>query len=179
MIQPVDTLSFKKCNLQDAAILHSIYLQSYKENYTHIWDDEGESYLKNFYQLSQFQDALSRQDNYFYTIYQGAEPMGFFKLSEKELVEFDSEQCLEINKIYLLKAATGKGIGSKVLAYINNLAMSLTRPILWVNVMQESKARSFYERHGFELISQVNLNYPHLIPGLNVLSTYKKDLTKF
>jgi N-acetylglutamate synthase-like GNAT family acetyltransferase len=179
MVQPAATLNFKKCNILDADMLHCIYLESYKEHYTHIWDDKGESYLQKFYQLSKFQDALRKPHNHFYSIHEGIEPMGFLKLTEKGLAGFDSEQCLEINKIYLLKSATGKGIGSKVLGYIDNLAMSLTRPILWVNVMQESRARSFYEQHGFELISQVTLNYPHLIPGLNVLSTYKKELTKF
>jgi GNAT superfamily N-acetyltransferase len=177
MLLHENALTFRKCNLQDAGMLHDLYLQSYNEHYTYIWDDQGKAYLEKLYPLSTFQRGLLNPTNHYYIICSDIEPMGFFKLIEKEPEGFDPEACLEINKFYMLNAATGKGMGSKALAYISNLATSINRHLLWVNVMQEAKARTFYERNGFTLLSQVELDYPHMRAGLNVLSTYKKDLT--
>lgn len=160
-------------------MLRDIYLKSYNEHYTHIWDDQGKAYLKNFYQPSTFEKGLNNPDHYYYLIYLSHEPIGLFKVTEKELEGYHPEQCLEINKLYILNQATGKGIGSKVLAYIINLAVSMKRSIIWLNVMAKSEAKGFYEYNGFELVKQVSLDYPHMKPGLNVLATYKKELTKF
>lgn len=172
-------LQFKPCNADQINILHEIAIQAYKENYSRIWHDQGKAYLERFYDKATLEAELADLSCAFYLVYERETPVGFFKLRENALPSYPTVQCLELNKIYILKAFTGKGIGHKALIFIVDLAQEQGRSILWLNVMAESEARRFYEDHGFEHVKQVTLKYPFIKEGLNILSTYKLELQNF
>jgi len=175
-MQTNEILQFRRCNINQINILHQIAILSYKENYTQIWHDDGKAYLERFYDISLLEAELADYSCTFYLIYQQETPIGFFKLRANALPPYPTSNCLELNKIYFLQAYTGTGMGQKTLQFIINLARAEQRSILWLNVMEESKARTFYERNAFERVKQVTLEYPFIKDGLNILSTYKLDL---
>jgi GNAT superfamily N-acetyltransferase len=172
-------LQFKPCTITQLNILHQIAVQSYKESYTQIWHDQGAAYLERFYDESTLASNLEDPSCTFYLMYQQESAIGFFKLRENALTPYSTTDCLELNKIYILQAFTGMGFGLEALRYIVELAATRDRSILWLNVMEESKARKFYEAHGFEKVKQVALEYPFIKEGLNVLCTYKLAIQNF
>jgi GNAT superfamily N-acetyltransferase len=172
-------LHFKPCTIDQINLLHQLAVQSYKESYTEIWHDQGKAYLERFYRISTLASELTDSSCTFFLIYQSKTPVGFFKLRENALPPYDSKSCLELNKIYILQEFTGKNIGYKTLEFVMDLAHEKGRSILWLNVMEASKARKFYERNGFDRHKRVTLDYPYMKEGLNVLSTYKIDLQNF
>jgi GNAT superfamily N-acetyltransferase len=178
-MEEAEALYFKNCNSTDFKLLYDIYIRSYKEHYAHIWDDQGKAYLERYYNKTAFEASLNKSSNHYFLIYLDLEPVGLFKLTERELENHNADDCLEINKVYILNVATGKGIGSKVLSFIKDMAIAQDRNILWVNVMENSKAKNFYKRNGFELVKQTTLNFPYMKKGLNVLSSYKKTIQNF
>jgi GNAT superfamily N-acetyltransferase len=172
-------LHFKPCTIEQINLLHQLAVQSYKESYTEIWHDQGKAYLERFYKKSRLASELTDSSCAFFLIYQSETAVGFFKLRENALPPFDLTACLELNKIYILREFTGKNIGYKTLNFVMDLAHAKGRSILWLNVMEASKARKFYERNGFDLQKQITLDYPYMKEGLNVLSTYKIDLQNY
>jgi GNAT superfamily N-acetyltransferase len=178
-MQEAEALYFKNCNSTDFDLLYDIYIKSYKEHYTHIWEDQGKAYLERYYNKTAFEASLNKPSNRYFLIYLSLEPVGLFKLTEHALENHSLDHCLEINKVYILNAATGKGMGSKVLSFVKDMAIAQNRNILWANVMEKSKAKDFYETNGFELVKQTNLDFQFMKSGLNVLSTYKKTLQNF
>lgn len=178
-MQTNQILHFKPCNIDQINLLHQLAIQSYKESYTEIWHDQGEAYLEKFYSKSKLESELSDSLCAFFLIYQSETPVGFFKLRENGLPPYDLTECLELNKIYILRAYTGNKIGYRTLLFIKDLSRAEGRTILWLNVMEASEARNFYERNGFERHMQVMLDYPFIKDGLNVLSTYKINIQNF
>ena len=178
-MQTNEILHFKSCNIDQIDLLHELAIQSYKESYTEIWHDQGEAYLKKFYSRSALESEMSDSSCAFFLIYQSENPVGFFKLKENTLPPYDITECLELNKIYILRAYTGNKIGYRTLLFIMDLSRTKGRSILWLNVMEASKAKHFYERNGFERHQQVTLNYPFMKEGLNVLSIYKIQIRNF
>jgi len=174
-----ELIKFQRCSVDHCEILHSIAVQSYHEHYSDIWEDQGQAYLARFYTRDIFENELQKSTAAYYLIYHLATPVGFLKLRENALAPYSPNDCLELNKIYLLQAHTGKGIGHHALQFVFDQAKAKSKRIIWMNVMAESKARKFYEHYGFKCCHEVSLNYPHMKAGLNVLSTYKLEITKF
>lgn len=172
-------LKYERCSVEHCDILHQIALKAYKEHYTGIWDDHGQAYLERFYAKHTFEMELRDEACQYYLIYYLETPVGFLKLLENGLPPNSPEDCLEVNKIYILEAYTGKGIGSSTLQFVFNIARAKHKRILWLNVMEESKAKRFYENLGFRCCHEFALDYPHMKAGLNVLGTYQLELPKF
>lgn len=177
-MQQAEALHFKICSVSDAAILYDLAVQTYNQHYTHLWDDQGAFYLQTFYSKSLFEANLQDPACYYYFIYHATELAGFFKIRAKALEPYPAEECLELNKIYILKKFTGMGIGHNTLSFISALAIKMNRRLLWLNVMDKSRAKNFYEQNGFSLVRETKLDYPHMKADLSCLSTYKKQLTK-
>lgn len=177
-MQTGEDLHFEQCNSSQADLLHDIAIQSYNESYKDIWDDQGQAYLIRFYDKSIFTKELIAPTCQYYMIHSDGKPVGFFKLRDHVLSPHEPEECLELNKIYILNAFTGMGIGQKALDFILNLAQRRDKNILWLNVMDKSRAKAFYEKNGFERCHEVALDYPFMKSGLNVLATYKRGITK-
>lgn len=172
-------LKFEQCSINHCDVLYEIALKTYKEHYTDIWHDHGQAYLERFYAKETFKRELEDKACQYYLIFHLETPVGFFKLRENALPPYSLEDCLELNKIYILKAHTGRGIGSSTLQFVYDIAQAKHKRLLWLQVMEESKAKIFYENLGFQHCHEVALNYPFMKAGLNVLSTYKLELPKF
>ncbi len=176
-MQQANDIHFERCSYTDVTSLHDIAIRTYNEHYTHLWDDQGASYLNTFYSKSLFDSSLLDPAFNYYLIYYSNELAGFFKLRIKAIEPYLAWDCLELNKIYILKKFTGLSIGRKTLAFITTLALAMNRNVLWLNVMEKSRAKNFYEQNGFIMVKQTRLDYPQMKADLNFLLTYKKQLT--
>ena len=174
-----DSIRFEECSIEHCDVLHQIALQTYNEHYTGIWHDQGKAYLERFYTKSLFQRELQNGSCKYYLIYDASTVIGFIKLQKNALHPHNADECLELNKIYILKAYTGRGIGRRAFQFVMSIAVAENVNVIWVNVMSESNARKFYEDLGFQWCHEVALDYPHMKAGLNILSTYKLQLPKF
>ncbi|MBS0327440.1 MAG: GNAT family N-acetyltransferase [Proteobacteria bacterium] len=55
-----------------------------------------------------------------------------------------------INQLYIARGHTGQGIGTRLL---NHALVSLDRPVRLYTFQANTRARSFYEQHGFKAIA--------------------------
>lgn len=88
----------------------------------------------------------------------------FVGFADYEL-DYKSESITRIHKIYLLPETHGKGFGKKLIQYIENKAIESTNVKLSLNVNRFNKAKDFYERQGFKITFEedVELDFGYLM----------------
>ncbi|MDB5087582.1 MAG: paiA 1 [Mucilaginibacter sp.] len=131
-------------------MLYDIAIQTYKQTYTYLWADDGETYLNRFYKKDDLEKELVTPGVIYFLVYADDKAAGYFKLKQNALQPHSKQQCLEIEKLYLLQQFASKGTGKIIMNFIYDLAKQQQRPILWLRVMDSSPAKLFYEAFGFK-----------------------------
>jgi GNAT superfamily N-acetyltransferase len=156
-------VTIKKCGTNDLDLLHTIAIQSYNDTYQYLWKDGGTLYLETFYQKETFREELSATDIHYFLVYENDVAAGFFKIKENGVASYPASECMELDKLYLLKEHIGKGIGKVIMNFIISLTKEKNRPVLWLKVMDSSPAKYSYEKAGFVPIAVNDLDYPQIV----------------
>lgn len=85
-------------------------------------------------------------------------PIGYAKL-RKSSPEHPTESCIsgahpiELERLYVEKAAIGQGVGAQLMQACLNQAKSMAYDTLWLGVWEHNaRALKFYQRWGFEAV---------------------------
>jgi GNAT superfamily N-acetyltransferase len=169
-------ITIKECKENDLELLFEIAIQTYNDTYQYLWSDNGAAYLEEFYKKDDFKKELSANDIFYFLVYDAAKVIGFFKLKNNAISPFEEVKCIEIDKLYLLKECSGKGIGKAVMKFIISLCKKKNHPILWLKTMESSEAKHFYEKHGFVQTEKSYLNYPTMKEEYRWILTMVKQI---
>jgi GNAT superfamily N-acetyltransferase len=74
---------------------------------------------------------------------------------------YNQNPVTRIHKIYILPQTQGKGIGKLLIDAIENLAKENHSTALSLNVNRFNKALTFYQKIGFEIIAQEDIELDH------------------
>ncbi|HIF26152.1 MAG TPA: N-acetyltransferase [Micavibrio sp.] len=128
------------------------------------WDFLRELYKEALYdsiveQFGEWED--SRLDEFFtHAIKRGADftiiTSGGKDIGAMEIV--DDEEFIQVEEILLLPAYQNKGIGSKIIKDVIAVAERKEKPVT-LYVLKESRAKDFYEKHGFAYKSNTPTHY--------------------
>lgn len=175
---PNSTVTYVKCILPLNPLLLTISVQTYLENYRYLWEDEGVSYLEKFYSKDAFISDLQNPDYNYYLIYFDGAPAGYYKTKTESnsLEDTAATRSMYLEKLYILKAFTGKGLGSEVLRYIETMARTEGIKILSLQVMDCSPAKSFYLKNNFKLVKESRLDYPFIKQEYNLILSMEKTI---
>ena len=80
------------------------------------------------------------------------EPVGFASYSET------SNGLFKLHKLYVLPDLHGKGLGKALLDFVINEVSLLGAITLRLNMNRNNKAKSFYERNGFAIIGEEDVD---------------------
>lgn len=151
-------------------------MQSYQEHYVQLWEN-GDPYP--FYEenltVKAVSEGLKNPKQFFYIIHSQKVPIGVLKLSLD--VPFGKEVPLEnilINKIYLLKAHTGKGLGNKCLLFAEQFAKDHHRKCIWLYTMKKGRAKQFYLKHGYIIFGESEVTFPGILEEEKEMWVMKK-----
>lgn len=148
------------CTETDIPIIIAVALQSYNEHYLHLWYDNGEWYKQRCFTPEILREEMSDSNAIFYLLYDNDSPVGFLKLNlHKKLYPYTDADCLELERIYIIKAGTEKGIGKQAIQFTIDLARQLKKKSVWLKAMDTSDAIFFYEKIGFKEINTTRLDY--------------------
>ncbi|NNF35543.1 MAG: GNAT family N-acetyltransferase, partial [Saprospiraceae bacterium] len=119
-----------------------IAIQAYKDHYTHLWDDNGVSYLETYFNYKSFKAyMLPSSLKRLYKIKVDQALVGFLTLGFGYNESGDSDpHKMELERIYFIKEATGKGIGTEVVSFIEDIARSEGHQYIWLKAMKKSPA---------------------------------------
>lgn len=113
------------------------------------------AYLAKALNENQLLTELAKPDSSFYFIQKERQTLGYLKLNAKN-AQTDQvlDNALEIERIYVIKKAQGKGIGKQLLQFALEEARKRSLLCIWLGVWERNeKAIAFYQRHGFEVFA--------------------------
>ncbi|WP_431216097.1 GNAT family N-acetyltransferase [Puia sp. P3] len=151
----------KICTKEDIDELIRVLLQSYRENYLYLWYDGGEAYMQASFGADRLTGELADPNAVFFMVYDGTQPVGVIKLNiDSPLYNYPAGTTLELERIYFVKEASGKGLGTAAINFITNFAREKNKSIIWLKAMDSSAAVGFYKNRGFRITGETWLSYP-------------------
>ncbi|MBC5772467.1 GNAT family N-acetyltransferase [Pontibacter sp. KCTC 32443] len=158
--------------------LQDIALNAYGDHYLHLWNDGGAWYIERSFSDAALKGELEDPNAAFFLIHADDELVGFLKLNvNKELEGYTSEGALELERIYLVKSASGHGIGKQVLDFTNQFARERNKRVVWLKAMDSSHdAIRFYERNGYTQCGTYMLDFETMKPEYRGMVVLKLEL---
>lgn len=158
-------MNLKICTTEDIDALIIIATQSYVDHYQYLWKDKGEKYIQANYNHTAFASEIVDEDIALYLIQIDGINYGFLKLNlHAAFANYSTIEGLELERIYLIKKATGKGLGNAVMRAIESIANALTKKVIWLKTMDSSDARFFYEQCGYIVCGATTLKVQGIYP---------------
>ncbi|MEI6948358.1 GNAT family N-acetyltransferase [Paraflavisolibacter sp. H34] len=155
-------MELRQCGRDDISQLMQLALQSYREHYMYLWTEERYAlwYMEKSFARPSLERQLEQPCSAFYFVCSQGTPIGFVKTNTGKSVDGSpTEKAWELERIYLLKAATNKGIGGHAMKEVVQLARNGKAETLWLKSMDSSPSVRFYEKMGFRTIATETLPF--------------------
>ncbi|MDE3212824.1 MAG: GNAT family N-acetyltransferase [Bacteroidota bacterium] len=110
--------------------------------------------LEKIYSLTSLENQLLDLGHRFVVVMEEQVPVGFASYSKKE----GHPQIIRLHKIYILPSEQGKGTGKYLLQYVKEAALQMGGTLLQLNVNRYNPALHFYEKNGFEVVGQEDID---------------------
>jgi ribosomal protein S18 acetylase RimI-like enzyme len=171
-------INIRKISSDEVLLLSATALKSYCDHYLHLWYDQGEWYKRRCFSIEVLEKELADPNNQFYIAYDGDEPAGFLKLGiDAALETAPAKNGLELERIYLTKASSGKGIGRQLMELSLTIANQYNKEIIWLKAMDSSVGPiAFYRHLGFEICGVCRLSFEQMKEEYRGMVIMKKEL---
>ena len=164
----LQAMQIRECTYRDIPLLLNVSIQSYREHYPYLWHDEGEGYIRENFNYKQLEKEMADINSVFFLLSEEKD-LGILKLNiDKGINDHSADESLELERIYFIKEASGRGLGKETLDFVTEFAKQRNKKRVWLKTMDGSRAFRFYEKQGFSAIGETFLTYP------NVREEYKK-----
>lgn len=141
--------------VKDIETIQKITYTTWPITYGEILSAEQLKYMLDlFYSDEALKYQFDKSEQLFYLISDSESTIGFIGIEHN----YKNTPETKIHKIYLLPETQGKGIGKKVISAIEKLASENHSTSLLLNVNRCNKALHFYEKVGFKIIDEVNID---------------------
>jgi GNAT superfamily N-acetyltransferase len=172
-------VALKLCSAEDIPAIREVALQSYKEHYLYLWTEQrfAEWYMNKSFSVTSLTEQMKNEEALFYLVTTNGKAIGFIKLNKnKPLPGDDAVNSIELERIYLLKAFSGKGIGTEVLQMIIDKSKEEGKRVLWLKSMDSSDSLFFYQKRGFVQTAKESLPFEGFKDEYRTLVTLRLDL---
>lgn len=139
--------TFRAATIADIPTIEKLALATWEPTYKPILSKEQIDYMFGVIYTPEALQQQMQEGQTFILLYQQEKPLGFASYS---LINAD-EQGYKLNKIYLLPACQGKGLGRLLLTHIEQEVRKLGGRVLDLNVNKYNKAKAFYETCGYHV----------------------------
>ncbi|HEY4619106.1 MAG TPA: GNAT family N-acetyltransferase [Flavobacterium sp.] len=151
-------ISISKARPNDYKIIQEIAHQTWPDTYGAILSKEQLDFMLNaFYSEKALADDVTSKGHHFLLAKENDVVLGFASYEHN----YQENNRTRIHKIYVLPQTQGKGIGNALIIYIERLAVDYHSTVLSLNVNRFNKALTFYQKKGFEVIKEVDIEIGH------------------
>jgi ribosomal protein S18 acetylase RimI-like enzyme len=155
---------FQRLNSGNANELSSLAKEIYKEHYLHLWHEGGADWYMNEYAYpsEKLKNELADTNNAYFIAYEDKQAIGYLKIKLHSVLEGAGHlDTMEIERIYLYKNATGRGIGKQLIRFAFTIAKEQNKQLVFLKAMDSSlDAIAFYQKSGFEQCGIFSLPMP-------------------
>lgn len=144
-------ITIQKVSVKDIGTIRSLAERVWPSTYKEILSEGQVEYMMDlFYSISSLEEQFKKHS--FLIAYADDEPVGFASFS------LLGEGVYKLHKIYIDTAFQGRGLGKLLIDYILNDLRALGAAALELNVNRNNRAKFFYERLGFEVFREEDID---------------------
>ena len=146
-------ITIREASTNDIAIIQNIAYQTWPETYGEILSKAQLDFMLNKFYSEENLVSNFRNNHLFFIIEDHKFPIGFLGIEHN----YNNEMATKIHKIYILPNNQGKGIGKICIDFVIDLAKVKGLEKVTLNVNKFNKALNFYEKNGFKIIKDVDI----------------------
>ena len=147
-------ITISEATYSDIKIIQDIVYATWPITYGKILSEEQLKYMLDlFYSEEALTTQFDKKEQLFYIISEKGTILGFIGIEHN----YENEPITKVHKIYILPETQGKGIGKIAIDAIEKLALENNSTALLLNVNRFNNALHFYERIGFKITEEVNI----------------------
>jgi len=151
--KPTESMSVRKGYPGDIPLIRDIAFKTWPLTYGSILTKEQIEYMLDMlYSEKSLQDQMLVQKHEFIIVLDGVAPIGFASFSMIE------PKVYKLHKIYILPEYQGKGTGRFTMDQLIRAMRSATATTLLLNVNRQNNAKDFYERIGFTVLKEEDID---------------------
>ena len=147
-------IAIRFAEVDDINIIGFLAQQIWPYAYKDILSEDQLNYMMNlFYSPGSLQEQMIDKKHSFLIVEENEEPIGFASYSVT-----DQPGVYKIHKIYILTNQQGKGLGRLIINFIVGDIIESGALALQLNVNRHNKAKFFYEKLGFKVIREEDID---------------------
>ncbi|MEP6926471.1 MAG: GNAT family N-acetyltransferase [Ginsengibacter sp.] len=151
-------LSIKIADIIDLPVIHDLAHRIWPVAFANILSPEQLKYmLEKMYSPDSLQNQFVVSQHNFILVFDEQIPVGFASFSPKE----KNSDIYRLHKIYILPQQQGSGTGKLLLTHIINSIKTSGASSLELNVNRRNIARLFYEKQGFAITGEEDIDIGH------------------
>lgn len=144
-------MDIRKATEKDVATIRAIALPTWDETYSHILPkDQIEYMLEMMYSKENLIKQIKNEGHLFFIIFIDSEAAGFVSF------EFEDEWT-KLHKLYVLPKFQGRQLGKILIEEVKKHTEQRGLDKIHLNVNRYNSALSFYEKNGFSIIEEVDI----------------------
>lgn len=148
-------LSIRMADLEDINSIGFLAQQIWPKAYGDIISSEQMNYMINrFYSPASLRQQMLEERHQFLMVEQDEEPIGFASWAPLT----GNTGIYKLHKLYVLPVSQGKGMGKAMIQFILENIMEDGAKSLRLNVNRFNKAVQFYEKMGFSIIGEEDID---------------------
>ncbi|RVT76523.1 GNAT family N-acetyltransferase [Flavobacterium sufflavum] len=154
-------ISITKATVADLKIITEIAHKTWPLTYGEILSQVQLEYMLNAFYSDEALRANMENGHEFILAKEDDICLGFASFEH----HYKNENTTRIHKIYILPETQGKGIGKLLIDSVAQFAKENNATTLLLNVNRFNKALTFYQKQGFEIIEEIDieLEYGYLM----------------
>lgn len=170
-------IAITPCSAADIPALRDIAMESYMDHYAYLWHDGGAWYIDQYFSEEALRRELGDANSVFFMISYKDELVGFLKLNKNKALEgYTDAECLELERLYLVHRALGKGIGNWAVEFAVQYALESDKRIVWLKAMNSSRSVDFYEENGFVKCGTYELSFEQMKEMYRGMVVMKREI---
>ena len=150
--QPLVSLSIRRALEKDIPMIRDLSQRVWPQTYSTMLSKEQISYMMEMMYSEAALKKQMKENHEFIIVSDGQDPTGFASFSMLD------NGIYKLHKIYILPNNQGRGIGKFVILEILRAIARKGGKGLQLNVNRNNKARSFYEKLGFAVIGEEDID---------------------
>ena len=170
-------ISICQADISDVQIICALGVTTFYEAYFE-YDDSRDlaNYVLESFSRAQIESELNNRDSTFFIAELNGKAVGYAKLRENSKVDcLKSDDAIELQRIYILEKAKGKGVGDRLMKRCFTEARAKGFKKIWLGVWEKNlAAQEFYKKFGFVKVGELQFPYGDTV-GTNFV--LKMDLT--
>jgi len=148
-------MTIRKASSADASLIRDMAYEIWPETYSQILSKDQLEYMLGLFYNEQKLKTEIEQGVEFILVYEDVQPAGFASFSKTE------PEVYKLHKIYVLPSQQGKGTGRFIIDEVIKAIKQVGAMALQLNVNRNNNAKLFYEKLGFVVIREEDIDIGH------------------